>query len=331
MPHPRTPRASRARRSADGKAATISSNRNCGAAPTGADNDKRISDGQPASSDEPGQAGLLAPEHRGERRRLEVREREVGDTDVDDVAGRPEAGEWDRWLAPPGEDEVGVRRQGADEVGQEAGAGRPVGQLVNVVEHQAHVERGELAEGVEHALQWVLPVAVAIESGQYGADEVAGVAVAGLARDPGVDSSRISLVGPMAWPSEVDFPNPAPATTVVSGTEKRRPSRSSRRGRTTSSGRADGGVGARRPPRGRSSSRIRARRYARATRPRRWIAASAGKYGQEEATSHVPDDEPRPLPDRYLGRIGDAVTAPCPGSTVVRRGAKGVVAREGVR
>ena len=85
---------------------------------------------------------------------------------------------------------------------------------------------------------------------------------------PGSQATQASMphgsawLARMAWPSKVDFPKPAPATTVVKGTENRRAICSSRRARVSSSCRAGGGAGARRPPRGRASSRISPRRYA---------------------------------------------------------------------
>jgi hypothetical protein len=59
---------------------------------------------------------FLAADHVRKGSRLGVGEGEVCDTDVDDLSGSPETGEWDRGLASTGEDEVGMGRKGADEV-----------------------------------------------------------------------------------------------------------------------------------------------------------------------------------------------------------------------
>ena len=53
-----------------------------------------------------------------------------------------------------------MRGQGAHELGEELGAGRAVGHLVEVVEDETHVERGQLAEGVEDAMHRITAVTV---------------------------------------------------------------------------------------------------------------------------------------------------------------------------
>ena len=138
----------------------------------------------------------LATAQLGDGGRLVVGEGEVGDGDVDDLSGGAETGERDRRLPAAREHEMDMGRKGSHEVGEESGAGRPVRHLVDVVEHHADVERSELAEAAEDALHRIPAVAVAVEGGEDGADEVLGVAIIGFARHPGIDAAGVSPIGP---------------------------------------------------------------------------------------------------------------------------------------
>jgi hypothetical protein len=75
---------------------------------------------------------------RGERGQLVVGERQVAFADAGHAALGVEPGQRDRRLVPPGQHQVPVRGQRLDQLAQQAGGGRPAGDLVGVVDHQAH-------------------------------------------------------------------------------------------------------------------------------------------------------------------------------------------------
>ena len=89
-----------------------------------------------------------------------------------------------------------VGRQCPDEIGEKAGARRPVGHLVDIVEHQTDVQRSELAEGVEDTLHWLPAITLTVEGDEDGPDEVLGIAIIRLARHPGIDAAGLGPVSP---------------------------------------------------------------------------------------------------------------------------------------
>ena len=91
---------------------------------------------------------------------------------------------------------MGVRGEGPHQLGEEVVPGRPLGHLVDVVENQAHVERSELSERVEHLLERFAALAGPPEGDEHGMGEVFCVAIAGLAGHPRVDAPRVDTVGP---------------------------------------------------------------------------------------------------------------------------------------
>ena len=66
---------------------------------------------------------------------------------------------------------------------------------MDVVDHQAHIERCELTDRIEDPFERFAAVADPIDGGHDRRPEVLGVAVGRLAREPDVDTPRVGVIG----------------------------------------------------------------------------------------------------------------------------------------
>ena len=231
--------------------ATTSSQRNCGAEPSGADRARRTSDGQPASS-----PSSVFGRHRGRAApaRASTSSRGEGqlvDADLDDRAGGTAQRERDRRAGAPGEDEVGVRREPGHELTEQrrppstaaAARGRRRSRCTRRSGARSATASSTCSIGSPRSP--ACPRAATMAAARWPASQSAG------SHDSQASIPRGSAwLARIAWASSVDLPNPAPATITVSG-HLEAPTRGGRAGatRTTSPCSAGGGVGARRPQR----------------------------------------------------------------------------------
>ena len=182
VPQPSVARASRRRCSAADRPATISSHRNCGAEPSGAEMARRTSDGHPAKRPRPSSLPSVAAQRSGERVDLGGREGEVVDADVDHLASGPTTVEGDRWCGSSGEDEVGVRWQSGDELAEQLGSGRAGGSSwTSSITTQTSIGASS-TDCVEDPLRRFAAFTAPAEGGDDRRRQVLGVAVGGLAR-----------------------------------------------------------------------------------------------------------------------------------------------------
>ncbi len=146
--------------------------------------------------------------HLRERRGLTGGEGEVVDAQLDDLTGGPSPSGRERERLTAGQQEVGVGRELSSDVGQQRGRGGGGRQLVEVVEHEADVERRLGPEGLQHPLGRVPSLQRPTERGHDGQRESASVLVTWLAGDPGVDAARCGLVGPHRLGQRGGLPEP---------------------------------------------------------------------------------------------------------------------------
>ena len=85
---------------------------------------------------------------------------------------------------------------GAHELGEQVAPRGPLRDFVDVVDHQAHVERRKLAEGIEQAGQRIAAVTVPAEGDEDRVGQMVGVAVTRLTGNPRIDAARVDAVGP---------------------------------------------------------------------------------------------------------------------------------------
>ncbi len=133
----------------------------------------------------------------GQRLDLADGERERVGTDLHEPPAGAQPGEGNSQRLTTGKDEVRVRGHVTDEVGEQPCRRRRRPKLVEVVEHQAHVEGGEVAERGQHGLGG-RPPTTGGRTAEGGGDhprQPRGILVAGLARHPRVDAPRLDLVG----------------------------------------------------------------------------------------------------------------------------------------
>ena len=142
-----------------------------------------------------GRARVLA-ESGGEGRLLVGAEGEVLLADLGQPIGGAEMGEWDGRRLPPGEDEVGVPGEPSHQLAQQLRGRRSAGDLVDVVEHHAELERRLPAQAVDDVGDRVLRPRRDSDCGQDRGGQVLGLLVTGLAPDPGIDADRRHAVRP---------------------------------------------------------------------------------------------------------------------------------------
>ena len=207
---------------------------------------------QPHQRRPPGQPvarGLILTEQPGERLDLGIGERERLTADLDDLARGASPSERDRQRVPTGEHEVGMRRQPRRQLTDELLAGRHRRELVQVVDDDADIQRGRPPATHRGRGRCCSPPGTVTSSPDRIADDKRAAS-----SSPGSQATQASMprgaasLARMAWASAVVLPNPAPATTAVTGTSNRAASASSRCVRTSSSSSGDGGNGARRLP-----------------------------------------------------------------------------------